>query len=360
MRVEQHAALRPYNTLRVDARARYLVHLESERDVVDFLAGRRWRAMPRLILGGGSNVLLGGDFDGVVARVALRGLGIAERDADATYVRVAAGEPWHGVVQHTLAAGLAGLENLSLIPGTAGAAPIQNIGAYGVELGTSLHAVEAFDTRSGERHRLSNAECAFGYRDSVFKRGAGERFLITGLTLRLAHRVRLVTDYRGVREELARLGVATPTPACVARAVCNIRRRRLPDPRVLGNAGSFFKNPCLDALRTQALRAAHPGLPSYAQEDGRHKIPAAWLIEQCGWRGHREGDAGIHRQHALVLVNHGAAAAGELRALAERVRASVADRFGVVLETEPLIVGARDPGAPRPAVERSRASQGLR
>jgi UDP-N-acetylmuramate dehydrogenase len=338
MRIEEHASLAPYNTLRVAAHCRFLVQLQSLADVDEFVADTRFRRIPRLILGGGSNLLLRGDFDGVVARVTLRGVECLRSDATAVYLRAAAGEDWHAFVLQSIDQGYAGLENLSLIPGTAGAAPIQNIGAFGVELSDVLHSVETVHTASGEARTFDKDACRFSYRDSIFKRDTNAEHIITAITVRLPHTPCYVTEYRGVEQALHDNGVTEPDARSISEAVCELRRAKLPDPDRLGNAGSFFKNPALAATQLTALRRQHPQLPAYRQPDGNYKIPAAWLLERCGWKGRRQGDAGFYDGHALVLVNHGHASGEELLALASDARRDVLQRFGIELDVEPRIV----------------------
>ena len=257
-------------------------------------------------------------------------------------MRADAGASWDGFVRWSLAQGLAGLENLALIPGTVGAAPIQNIGAYGVEVRERIHAVEAFERATGEVRRLAPAACAFGYRDSLFKREP-DRYVVTAVEFELPRAAPPRLDYAGIGDELAAMGLAgTPSPTQVADAVSRIRRRKLPDPAVLGNAGSFFKNPIVPAAQAEALQAAHASLPVFRGDaDATRKLSAAWLIEQCGWKGHRDGGAGVAASHALVLVNHGGATGAQLLDLARRIAASVQARFGVAIEPEPRIVGGQ-------------------
>jgi UDP-N-acetylmuramate dehydrogenase len=269
----------------------------------------------------------------------MAGVRIVRDDGDAALVRAEAGMGWNDLVGWTLAKGLCGLENMALIPGTVGAAPIQNIGAYGVEVGEFVETVEALQRDTGQIKRLAAADCAFGYRDSLFKREA-DRWVVTAVELRLPRVRELRTDYAGVREELARMGVDTPRAVHVAEAISRLRTRKLPNPALIGNAGSFFKNPVVDAATAEALAAAHPGLPVFPGGDGRRKVSAAWLIEACGWKGYREGDAGVSGLHSLVLVNHGAATGAQLLDLARRVAGSVQERFGIALEPEPRIIGA--------------------
>lgn len=333
----EHGARIP-NSFRVPARARVLAHLHEARALPELL--RRLEpegGAPMFVLGAGSNVLFTRDFDGTVLQVATRGIHVADAGERAR-VRVAAGENWDAFVRWSLAEGFAGLENLVLIPGTAGAAPIQNIGAYGVELSEFAVGVEVWDRRRACFAELAASECAFGYRDSLFKH-APARYLVTALTLELPRRRALRLDYRGVRAELQAMGVAEPGHADVARAVERLRLRRLPDPRRIGNAGSFFKNPLVATGDAEALRARHPALPVYPGGVPAHaKLSAAWLIEACGFKGLREGAVGVSERHALVLVNYGDATGERIWALAERIRAAVAERFGVVLEPEPVIL----------------------
>jgi UDP-N-acetylmuramate dehydrogenase len=336
MHLEEHVSLLAHNTFRVEARARYFASLERQEDILTLLADERLRTLPRLILGGGSNVLFRADFPGLVMRVALRGVELLGEDQSHRLVRAAAGESWHDVVRWTVSQGWPGLENLSLIPGTVGAAPVQNIGAYGVELADVCEAVEAVELSTGQTHTFDREACRFAYRDSLFKQQAG-RWLITSVTFRLPKVFAPRLDYPGVREAL---GDVEPTPLAVSEAICAVRRAKLPGlaPGEPGSAGSFFKNPLVPAGQAEALRASYPGLPAWPQPDGRTKLSAAWLIEQCGWKGRRVGDAEIYARHALVLVNHGRASGAELWALAEAVRSSVRQRFGVDLEPEPLVL----------------------
>jgi UDP-N-acetylmuramate dehydrogenase len=278
--------------------------------------------------------------------MATRGVELLGEDSGATHIRVAAGERWDDFVRWSLGHGYPGLENLIMIPGAVGGAPIQNIGAYGVEVREHVHAVEAFERGSGVLRRLSADECAFAYRDSLFKREP-ERFVVTAVEFALSRTPALRLDYAGLGDELAAIGVDPAAadavrPSQVAEAVCRIRRRKLPDPAVLGNAGSFFKNPIVAAAQAEALKAAHSALPVFrGGDETSRKLSAAWLIDACGWKGHRDGDAGVAATHALVLVNHGQASGAQLLDMARRIAASVRERFGVALEPEPRIVGAQ-------------------
>ena len=292
----------------------------------------------RLILGGGSNVLFTADFDGAVLCNRIGGIEVVAEDADHVYLRAGAGVVWDDFVNHCIERGLGGVENLVLIPGSVGASPMQNIGAYGVEVRDVFHSLDAVHLEDGAIRTFAATECAFGYRESVFKRACRDQYAILAVTFRLSRRPRFVTEYAPVRQELERMKVETLTPRVVARAVVNVRTSKLPDPKVVGNAGSFFKNPTIPAARFEALRRAHAEIPGFAMEDGRMKVPAGWLIERCGWKGFREGDAGCYPKQALVLVNYGRARGREILALADRIAASVRERFGIDLEREVNII----------------------
>jgi UDP-N-acetylmuramate dehydrogenase len=337
----EHAALGPLNTFGVAGTARWVAEVRDAAVIPAVLALPVVSGTPVMVLGEGSNVLFATDYPGLIVRTAFDNVCVLGDDGTTALVRAEAGAGWDALVDWTLARGFAGLENLALIPGLVGAAPIQNIGAYGAEVAGSIATVEAWDRQAGRFERLDAAQCAFAYRDSVFKHEP-ERWIVTAVEFRLAREARPRLDYAGVREELAAQGAtADPTPQQVANAVRRLRRRKLPDPAVIGNAGSFFKNPVVEAALAARTRAAHPQAPVYPAGEGCSKLSAAWLIESCGWRGHRDGDAGISAQHALVLVNHGNASGAQLLTLARRVADSVEQRFGVRLEPEPRIVGAR-------------------
>jgi len=331
-------SLLPYNTFGFDVRARYACVLQYESEIAQLLAEPRLAGLPRLVLGGGSNVVLSGAFDGVVWLMRMQGRRLVREDAEAFYVEAAAGETWHEFVAWTLAQGWPGLENLALIPGTVGAAPIQNIGAYGVELAEHVERVRAVDLTTGLSCEFDAATCQFGYRDSFFKQQGRGRFLIVAVTFRLPKRWQARASYADVARALSEKGIEAPVAADIFDAVVEIRRSKLPDPAVLGNAGSFFKNPVVTAAQFEALKAREPGLVSYAQPDGRCKLAAGWLIDQCGWKGRALGAAGVHPRQALVLVNRGGADGPAILALAQAIRESVQQRFGLELEAEPVVV----------------------
>ncbi|MEO8670041.1 MAG: UDP-N-acetylmuramate dehydrogenase [Tahibacter sp.] len=335
--IVEDASLATRNTLRVAARASLLIDVRDTQALPEVLAFPLVKSSPLFVLGGGSNVLFTRDYPGTVLSLASRGIQIcAERDGVAT-VRAAAGENWNDLVNWTIAHGLCGLENLALIPGTVGAAPIQNIGAYGTEVREFVESVDVFDRHSMSAMRLSRADCEFAYRDSRFKR-APERYIVTGVDFALPRSREWRLDYSGVREEIAALGVESINAASIAEAITRLRLRKLPNPEVIGNAGSFFKNPVIDAAPAARLRSAYPALPQWPADAGRVKLSAAWLIETSGLKGFRDGDAGVSAQHALVLVNHGTASGARLWALAQQVRDTVRQRFDVTLDAEPVVI----------------------
>jgi len=330
--------LQSLNTFGVKAMARRFCRASSEAELKAAAADCRDRGEVPLILGGGSNLLIVADIEVPVIHPQLRGMSVNAGNDELSEVAVAAGEPWDAVVRFACEHGLWGIENLALIPGTAGAGPVQNIGAYGVELKDSLAWVEALDLHDGHIARMTAGRLALAYRDSRFKHEPG-RWAILRLGLHLRRTARPRLDYAGLREALG--DAVAPTPADVAEAVRSIRRRKLPDPAELGNAGSFFKNPEIDSARAEALRAAFVDLPMFpGSRAGLSKLSAAWLIERAGFKGCRRGDAGISAQHALVVVNHGQASGQELLALAREVAAGVEARFGIRLEPEPILLGA--------------------
>lgn len=331
--VASSVSLKPFNSFGIAVKAEYFVDAHDDAQVREALRFAQARQLPLLVLGGGSNVLFTTDRQGLVLRMASRGIRTVSERGGRVIVEAEAGEPWHGFVLQCLAQGLCGLENLSLIPGTVGAAPIQNIGAYGVEIKDVFHSLTALDRQTGEVRDFLGHECAFGYRDSVFKQQPG-RWLILRVRFALSREPVLHLDYGPVRQWLERHAITQPSALQVSQAICSIRSEKLPDPAQLGNAGSFFKNPVIPAQQAAQLKARYPGLIAYPQ-GGEVKLAAGWLIEQAGWKGFREGDAGVHRLQALVLVNYGEATGQQVHTLAQRIQADVAARFGVTLEMEP-------------------------
>jgi len=335
MKVFERPSLGTLHSFGVDASAQLLIVIESEEDLLSLPPFDPARDF---VLGGGSNVVFVTDVPGTVFHNRILGRGITENTAEHALLEAGAGENWHDLVRWSLDQGLSGLENLSLIPGQAGAAPIQNIGAYGVELSSVLQGVTAWDWQRCAWTHFERAECRLSYRDSLFKGEAADRYLITSIQLRLDRVFRPHIDYAGLRETLEASCGGNVSARDVSDAVIRLRRRKLPDPAVNGNAGSFFKNPQVGLEQAEALVAKHPGLPVWPVTNGRAKLSAAWMIEYCGLKGARAGDAAVSTLHALVLVNLGAATGADVLALAERVQKTVAEEFGVNLEPEPRLV----------------------
>ncbi len=342
--IRHDADLTGFNSFGIAARAGRLVTIDSVEALHALRDSPEWDDGERLVLGGGSNVLFARDFDGLVIRIALRGREVLGDDGDHRIVSAMAGEDWDGFVRHTLVSQRPGLENLVAIPGSVGASPVQNIGAYGVELDTRFAWLDAFDVEARTTVRMDAAACGFAYRDSVFKHAWRDRAIITRVGFRLPLRWEPQLAYGDVRARLDARGISTPTAMDVADAVTSIRREKLPDPAVVGNAGSFFKNPVVSHATFDAIRAHEPDVVGHPQREGTVKLAAGWMIDRCGWRGRSldgsDGRAAVHDRHALVLVNRGGATGADVLALAAAIRDDVSKRFGVSLETEPLVVGA--------------------
>jgi UDP-N-acetylmuramate dehydrogenase len=327
-------SLQPYNTFHIDARAQYFGRFTTLKSMEAQLeAYHELKNAPLLVLGGGSNILLTGSFEGLVLKNELKGISLIGEDEQHYYVKAMAGENWHELVQYCIEAGYAGMENLSLIPGCVGASPMQNIGAYGVEIKDIFHSLQAWHIADRTMVDFTLQDCEFGYRESVFKRKYRNQFIITSVTYRLNKEPRLNTSYGAIEQELERMGIQEPGIRDISRAVIRIRQSKLPDPAVIGNAGSFFKNPVISKTQYQQLQSQYPHIPGYSNGD-QVKLAAGWLIEQCGWKGYRDGDAGCHAQQALVLVNHGQASGTQILQLAQRIIESVHQQFHVELETE--------------------------
>jgi UDP-N-acetylmuramate dehydrogenase len=339
MQILRNEPLQPYNTLALQARAAALVKVASDEELLAAFAWAVEQELSVVPLGQGSNVVLARDLDALIVQQDTRGIEIIEEVGDCVSLRVGAGENWHALVQWTLQRGFYGLENLALIPGTVGAAPIQNIGAYGVELQSCLLQVHALVIADGQSLTLSNADCEFGYRDSVFKQGLRDKLVITAVDLQLSRVPALHLGYPALADALAQTETGPLTPQDVFNTVVSIRRSKLPDPAVEPNAGSFFKNPLVPAEQAEALQAKFPGLPAYPQPDGLVKLAAAWMIDHCGWKGYREDGIGIHPEHALVIVNYGNDNGEQLLSLASEIAATVADTFGIQLVIEPRVYG---------------------
>lgn len=339
MEINKNVSLKDLNTFGVDAKAKYLAEIHNLEDIEALLEWRQQNDMPSLLLGGGSNLLFKNDYDGLVAKVCLSGKEITQETDDVYYVSVAGGENWHDFVRWTVEQDIAGLENLSLIPGTVGAAPIQNIGAYGVELADTFHSLQAINLENGDLLQFNKDLCQFAYRDSYFKSQGLDKLLISAVTFALPKKPEWKMDYAGIRELM---DGQEPTAKKISDAVISLRQSKLPDPKVLGNAGSFFKNPVLSVEQWQLLNDENPEIPGWEQSEVNNKklmkTSAAWLIDQCGWKGHRQGDAGVSDKHALVLVNYANAKGADLWSVAEDIMSSVEDKFGVRLEPEPRVL----------------------
>lgn len=346
MNARQNVALQPYNTFGIVAKAHTLVQIATEADVQQVLADTTLARQPRFVLGGGSNIVLTGDVKPLVLKVEIMGRRLVEETPRAWTVEAGAGENWHGLVDWTLAQGYPGLENLALIPGTVGAAPVQNIGAYGVELQDRFASLDAIDLETGKSFTLDAAQCAFGYRDSVFKHVASDarhfglagRALITRVRFHLPKPWKPVLGYLDLEKKIAETGVHTPSARQIFDWICAIRSAKLPDPRVIGNAGSFFKNPTVTTDQCADIIARDPRVVHYPMPDGSVKLAAGWLIDACGWRGKSVGNAGVYEKQALVLVNRGGATGGEVVTLAKAIQTSVYERFGIRLEPEPVVI----------------------
>ncbi len=335
--IKQNVSLKAFNTFGLEAKATSFYEFTSIEGLRKALAERD-KNQQLLILGGGSNMLLTQDFDGLVLKNGLKGIEKIKEDEDHIWVRVMAGENWHQFVLHCIAQEWAGVENLSLIPGTVGAAPMQNIGAYGVEIKHVFESLEAVEITSGEVHSFDNETCEFGYRESIFKKEAKGKYVIASVSFRLNKVPVFNTSYGAIQDTLKDMGVEELTLKAVSDAVISIRQSKLPDPIEIGNAGSFFKNPTIDKFDYEGLKAEFGSVPGYKQPNDMIKVPAAWLIEQAGWKGKTFGQIGVHKNQPLVLVNYGEGKGADIRNLAFEIQASVADKFGIELTPEVNII----------------------
>ena len=345
MLVEKNVPLQPYNSFHIVAKAISLVRVTQVTDLPQWLSDPWMRDQPKFILGGGSNIVLTGDVKPLVLKVEIMGKRLLEETARGFVVEAGAGENWHELVAWTIAQGYPGLENLAMIPGTVGASPVQNIGAYGLELQDRFDSLDAIDLETGQMLTLDAAHCGFGYRDSVFKHapsggfGLKDRVLITQVRFFLPKPWKPVLGYADLDRKMAEQGVTHPTAAQIFDWVCAIRRSKLPDPAVLGNAGSFFKNPTVTPEQCADIIQREPRIVHYHLADGAVKLAAGWLIDACGWKGKAVGQAAVYERQALVLVNRGQATGGEVMTLARAIQTSVYERFGIMLEPEPVVVG---------------------
>jgi UDP-N-acetylmuramate dehydrogenase len=334
MHIQSNFPLRLYNTFGLESTARFFVEVTSVTELEEILTNPEWKKTPKFILGGGSNVLFTRDIDALVIHPKIKGIVKYQETWDLVSLKVGAGENWHEFVMHCVQNGYGGVENLSLIPGSVGAAPMQNIGAYGVEVKNVIESVEAMEIETGKLQIFSNVECNFGYRESIFKKEARDRFVITGATFVLSKKPKLNIGYGDVQKFLTDMEVAVPTIKDVSEAIMQIRRSKLPDPAKIGNAGSFFKNPEIPVSKFDELKMKNPLVPGYQVDENTVKVPAGWLIEQAGWKGYRKGNVGVHDRQALVLVNFGGGTGNEIKLLSETIQDSVFAKFGISLKAE--------------------------
>ncbi len=338
MQIQQNISLKPYNTFGINATAKFFARfttLAQLEEVLNFNSGTN---LPALIIGGGSNILLTQDYQGLVARNDLRGTEVVKEDEKHFYVRAAAGENWHQFVLFCIKNNYAGIENLSLIPGSVGASPMQNIGAYGVEIKDVFYELEAYNIKDKKLELFSAKDCEFGYRESVFKRKYKGQYVITSVTFKLDKQPTFNTSYGAIQQELDKMGVSQLSIAAISQAVINIRRSKLPDPSEIGNAGSFFKNPTIPKKQFDDLKKGFPAIVGFPAGDDKVKVAAGWLIEQCGWKGYRKGDAGCHAKQALVLVNYGNANGIDVYNLSTEIMHSVETKYGIILEREVNVI----------------------
>ncbi|MDJ0646934.1 MAG: UDP-N-acetylmuramate dehydrogenase [Flavobacteriaceae bacterium] len=335
MSTEKNISLKAYNTFGIDVRAKEFISVNTRSELKEIVS----KSEDFFILSGGSNLLLTRDIDKLVIHLNLKGKEVLKENERSVYVKVQAGENWHEFVVWCLEHDFGGVENLSLIPGNVGTAPMQNIGAYGVELKDFMHELEALEIQSGKIVTFKNKDCQFGYRDSIFKNHAKGKYIITSVTYKLTkHNHKLNTSYGAIQSELERNGVKNPTIKDISKAVIAIRQSKLPDPREIGNSGSFFKNPVISKHQFRQLQHKHPKVPYYIVSETEVKVPAGWLVEQCGFKGRRWGDAGVHKKQALVLVNYGNATGLQIFELSQKIQKEVKERFQIDLEAEVNII----------------------
>lgn len=338
MQIQENISLKPYNTFGIDVTSKYFARFQNLDSAQDLLSFIKRKNIDSLIIGGGSNILLTQPYNGLVMKNEIAGIEIVEETAGHVLVKCGAGENWHRFVMFCVNNNLSGVENLSLIPGSVGASPMQNIGAYGVEIKDVFENLEAYHVREEKTYSFSKDECEFGYRESVFKKKLRNQFIILNVTFRLRKDPVFNTSYGPIRDELERMEVNDLSIAAISQAVINIRRSKLPNPDEIGNAGSFFKNPTISIQHFQQLKDKHPGIVGYQVDNEKVKVAAGWLIEQAGWKGYRNGDAGVHRKQALVLVNYGTAKGEEILLLAQKITESVEELYNIPLEREVNVV----------------------
>lgn len=337
IKLEQNVSLKPFNTFGLEAKAAHFIAFTTVNELLEALKMIE-SDEPLMVLGGGSNILLTKDFEGVVLKNELKGIELIDEDRNHVWIKAMAGENWHQFVLHCIENDWAGLENLSLIPGTVGAAPMQNIGAYGVEIKDVFHSLEAVEIASGKYQEFTAEECQFGYRESVFKTSLKGKYIITSVVFRLDKTPTFNTSYGAIQVTLDEMGITDLSIKAISDAVIKIRQSKLPDPLEIGNSGSFFKNPTIDNIDYEGLRAEFPSIPGYKLPEQKVKIPAAWLIEQAGWKGKTFGEIGVHKNHPLVLVNYGNGKGEDIKKLALEIKASVASKFGIEITPEVNII----------------------
>ena len=339
IQIKENISLQHLNTFGIDAKAKFFIEVSTDQVLQELLHHAVFRNNKYLILGGGSNILFTKNFDGLVIKSAMMGITVTAENDDFIFVRAGSGENWHQLVMHCLQHNWGGVENLSLIPGTAGAAPMQNIGAYGVEIQNVIENVNGIELSTGALRTFTNSDCHFNYRESIFKQELKEKYFISSITLRLTKKKHQInTSYGAIQDILKQQNITDPTIQDVSVAVMSIRQSKLPDPRVIGNAGSFFKNPTVHEKEVELIKKEYPSIPIYPIGNQNVKVAAGWLIEQCGWKGKKLGNIGVHPQQALVLVNYGNGKGEEIFQLAMKIQASVKDKFGITLATEVNII----------------------
>ena len=340
MIIRENQSLRKYNTFAVEAKAKYFVIINTKEELYRLFSKEKYARLPRLLLGGGSNILFTKDFEGIVIKINLKGIFIEKKQGDWVYIKAMAGENWHHFVLWTLNQNYGGIENLSLIPGNVGTAPVQNIGAYGVELKDFLYELTVFEIKTKSIKKYSLNDCQFGYRTSIFKKELKGKVIILSVTVKLKQQNHLIQDtYGAIKNELIKKKISSPTIRDLSEAVMTIRKQKIPNPEDIGNAGSFFKNPILSIQKLNLLRNNYPSLSFYPVNEQKVKIAAGWLIEKAGWKGKRFGDAGVHEKQALILVNYGKATGKEIMILSQKIIEEVQAKFQILLEREINVIG---------------------
>jgi len=334
MIVQKDVQLKPFNTFGIEATAKYFIEVSSINQLQEILQSPDYQSTERLILGGGSNMLLTKDFDGLVIKIAIKGFEVVNENEDNIWIKAGAGLVWHDLVMQCVNQNYAGMENLSLIPGTVGAAPMQNIGAYGIEIKEVFEELQALEIATGEIKTFDKAMCNFGYRESIFKHEAKGKYIILNVTFKLNKRPTFHIEYGAIKDTLAEMNISEMSIKSISDAVIHIRQSKLPNPAEIGNAGSFFKNPEILKSQFEDLKAQFPTIPSYPVSETTTKVPAGWLIEQAGWKGQRFGNIGVHAKQALVLVNYGGGKGEEIKELSQKIQASVKEKFGIQLSAE--------------------------